>query len=71
MIYFQAYVSLRAHELLNRLGATEKVNQNMGVPNVILWRPEYAAYMIEGWMQLIFDNSRPLVHRKPDVPISD
>lgn len=41
-------VSLRAEELLNRLSAAEEVNALIGVENCHLWRPEFAAYMVEG-----------------------
>uniref|UniRef100_A0A1I8A3E1 Glutamate--cysteine ligase n=1 Tax=Steinernema glaseri TaxID=37863 RepID=A0A1I8A3E1_9BILA len=41
-------VSLRAEELLNRLSAEEQVNAMVGTENRFLWRPEFAAYMVEG-----------------------
>ncbi|CAI4222007.1 unnamed protein product [Auanema sp. JU1783] len=41
-------VSCRAEELLSRLQAKEKVNALVGTVNNFLWRPEFAAYMIEG-----------------------
>lgn len=41
-------VSLRAEELLNQLQAGEELNALLGNDNCCLWRPEFAAYMIEG-----------------------
>lgn len=41
-------VSNRADELLKRLQAQEEVNNAVGKANRTLWRPEFAAYMIEG-----------------------
>ncbi|VDM74010.1 unnamed protein product, partial [Strongylus vulgaris] len=44
-------VSCRAEELLSRLQAQEevdKVNALVGTVNHFLWRPEFAAYMVEG-----------------------
>ncbi|CAJ0960141.1 unnamed protein product, partial [Mesorhabditis belari] len=41
-------VSLRAEELLGRLSAEEEVNNLVGTANKFLWRPEFAAYMVEG-----------------------
>lgn len=41
-------VSLRAEELLGRLSAEEEVNALVGTTNKFLWRPEFAAYMVEG-----------------------
>ncbi|KAH7718887.1 Glutamate--cysteine ligase catalytic subunit [Aphelenchoides avenae] len=41
-------VSLRADDLLKRLLAQEEVNKMVGSENRALWRPEFAAYMIEG-----------------------
>ncbi|CAJ0585924.1 unnamed protein product, partial [Mesorhabditis spiculigera] len=41
-------VSLRAEELLSRLAAEEEVNNLIGTANKFLWRPEFAAYMVEG-----------------------
>uniref|UniRef100_A0A7I5ECK0 Glutamate--cysteine ligase n=1 Tax=Haemonchus contortus TaxID=6289 RepID=A0A7I5ECK0_HAECO len=41
-------VSCRAEELLSRLQAQEEVNALLGTVNHFLWRPEFAAYMIEG-----------------------
>ncbi|GMT13059.1 hypothetical protein PFISCL1PPCAC_4356, partial [Pristionchus fissidentatus] len=40
--------SLRAEELLDRLIAGEEVNNLVGTANKFLWRPEFAAYMVEG-----------------------
>lgn len=44
----QVRVSLRAEELLNQLQAGEELNALLGNENCCLWRPEFAAYMIEG-----------------------
>ncbi len=44
----QVRVSCRAVELLGRLQAEEEVNALVGTENRFLWRPEFAAYMIEG-----------------------
>lgn len=44
----QVQLSCRAEELLSRLNAAEEVNSLIGGENKFLWRPEYAAYMIEG-----------------------
>lgn len=41
-------VSLRADDLLKRLQAQEEVNNMVGTENRALWRPEFAAYMVEG-----------------------
>ncbi|KAI3411749.1 Zn finger-containing GTPase- Activating Protein for ARF [Globodera pallida] len=41
-------VSLRAKDLLDALMANEDVNRSLGEENHSLWRPEFAAYMIEG-----------------------
>lgn len=41
-------VSLRAKEVLDELFASEEVNNSLGEENRSLWRPEFAAYMIEG-----------------------
>uniref|UniRef100_A0A183D347 Glutamate--cysteine ligase n=1 Tax=Gongylonema pulchrum TaxID=637853 RepID=A0A183D347_9BILA len=41
-------VSLRAEEILGRLQAGEEVNALLGTENFSLWRPEFAAYMLEG-----------------------
>ncbi|KAI1727434.1 glutamate-cysteine ligase domain-containing protein [Ditylenchus destructor] len=41
-------VSLRADDLLKRLQAQEEVNNMIGSENRALWRPEFAAYMVEG-----------------------
>ncbi|KAI6242247.1 Glutamate--cysteine ligase [Aphelenchoides fujianensis] len=41
-------VSLRADDLLKRLQAQEEVNNMIGTENRALWRPEFAAYMVEG-----------------------
>ncbi|VDM53159.1 unnamed protein product [Angiostrongylus costaricensis] len=41
-------VSCRAEELLGRLQAAEEVNAMVGTVNRFLWRPEFAAYMVEG-----------------------
>uniref|UniRef100_A0A914HC80 Glutamate--cysteine ligase n=1 Tax=Globodera rostochiensis TaxID=31243 RepID=A0A914HC80_GLORO len=41
-------VSLRAKDLLDALMASEDVNRSLGEENHSLWRPEFAAYMIEG-----------------------
>jgi glutamate--cysteine ligase catalytic subunit len=41
-------VALRADDLLKRLQAQEEVNNMVGNENRALWRPEFAAYMIEG-----------------------
>lgn len=41
-------VSLRAEEVLGRLHAEEEVNALIGTENPFLWRPEFAAYMVEG-----------------------
>ncbi|VDP01463.1 unnamed protein product [Heligmosomoides polygyrus] len=41
-------VSCRAEELLGRLQAQEEVNALLGTMNRFLWRPEFAAYMVEG-----------------------
>ncbi|EYC05040.1 hypothetical protein Y032_0084g1747 [Ancylostoma ceylanicum] len=41
-------VSCRAEELLSRLQAQEEVNALIGTVNHFLWRPEFAAYMVEG-----------------------
>ncbi|KAJ1368728.1 hypothetical protein KIN20_029988 [Parelaphostrongylus tenuis] len=44
----QVRVSCRAEELLGRLQAAEEVNAMVGTVNRFLWRPEFAAYMVEG-----------------------
>ncbi|KAL3120274.1 hypothetical protein niasHT_010053 [Heterodera trifolii] len=41
-------VSLRAKDLLDALMASEDVNRSLGEENRSLWRPEFAAYMVEG-----------------------
>lgn len=41
-------VSLRAKDLLDELMAVEEMNNLLGKENRSLWRPEFAAYMIEG-----------------------
>ncbi|KJH53403.1 glutamate-cysteine ligase, catalytic subunit [Dictyocaulus viviparus] len=41
-------VSCRAEELLGRLQAAEEVNAMVGTVDHFHWRPEFAAYMIEG-----------------------
>uniref|UniRef100_A0A915D7R7 Glutamate--cysteine ligase n=1 Tax=Ditylenchus dipsaci TaxID=166011 RepID=A0A915D7R7_9BILA len=41
-------VCLRADDLLKRLQAQEEVNNMVGNENRALWRPEFAAYMVEG-----------------------
>ncbi|CAD5217058.1 unnamed protein product [Bursaphelenchus xylophilus] len=41
-------VCLRADDLLKRLQAQEEVNNMVGTENRALWRPEFAAYMVEG-----------------------
>lgn len=41
-------MSLRADDLLKRLQAQEEVNNLVGNENRALWRPEFAAYMVEG-----------------------
>jgi len=41
-------VCLRADDLLKRLQAQEEVNNMIGTENRALWRPEFAAYMVEG-----------------------
>lgn len=41
-------MSLRADDLLKRLQAQEEVNNMIGTENRALWRPEFAAYMVEG-----------------------
>lgn len=44
-----AKVSLRAEEILNKLQEDEKAGKEVKS----LWRPEYAAYMVEGkWITL-------------------
>lgn len=48
LIDFQVRVCLRADDLLKRLQAQEEVNNMVGTENQALWRPEFAAYMIEG-----------------------
>uniref|UniRef100_A0A914RKM4 Glutamate--cysteine ligase n=1 Tax=Parascaris equorum TaxID=6256 RepID=A0A914RKM4_PAREQ len=39
---------MRAEELLGHLNAQEEVNALIGTENKFLWRPEFAAYMVEG-----------------------
>ncbi len=44
----QVRLSCRGDEILDELQASEEVNHLVGSENQFLYRPEYAAYMVEG-----------------------